>query len=250
MVFTNKSNHNRTVYPPLYFNGHRIDKVDQHTHLGLTLSENMTWTNHITRITNKTWPKVDSLKRIRHKVPKHTLIHLYKIMIRPTLEYGAVIYNNCSNADSIVLESVQRAAALTCTGAYKRTETTKLMDELGWETLQTRRHCQLLTLFFKILNNLTPPYLRELLPPQVADRSHYNTRNKFNFSTPSFRTRRYQTSFRFYASKTWNSLPDILKNVPIFTIFINKIKNLYYKTHNHLFCLGQLKGQGSLIIQD
>lgn len=124
----------------------------------------------------------------------------------------------------------------------RRTETQKLLNELGWETLHTRRHCQILVLFFKILNNLTPTYMRELLPPRVADRSRYTTRNTENFSTVTARTERYKTSFRIYASKTWNSLPDSLKSAPSLNIFKTRLKKIYYSTHNHLFCHGQGPG--------
>ena len=58
-------------------------------------------------------------------------IKLYLNYIRPTIEFGNVIYNNCCVADSIKLDQFQRKAAVICTGAFKRTETNNLMCELG-----------------------------------------------------------------------------------------------------------------------
>ena len=63
----------------------------------------------------------------------------YKSAIRPLIEYASVIFDNYSNNDNLRLENVQRRAALLCTGAMKRTETVKLLSDLNWETVQSRR---------------------------------------------------------------------------------------------------------------
>ena len=54
------------------------------------------------------------------------------------------------------IESVQYAAALAVTGAWKGTSRERLYEELGWESLDSRRWTRRLTLFYKIANNLTP----------------------------------------------------------------------------------------------
>jgi hypothetical protein len=84
---------------------------------------------------------------------------IYKSFIRPKLEYVSVIYDGCSKLLADHLESVQRQAAMACSGAYKRTRHTSLLDELGWETLAIRRKVHKLLLFFKIHQGLTPFYL-------------------------------------------------------------------------------------------
>ena len=67
------------------------------------------------------------------------MIDIYKSMIRPILEYGSVLIDNCSTNDSLKLQQCQRTAALICTGAMRRTESKLLMDYLGWKSLQERR---------------------------------------------------------------------------------------------------------------
>ena len=41
--------------------------------------------------------------------------------------------------------------------------------ETGWVTLNVRMKVKNLTLFYKILNNLTPEYLSDLIPPTVSE---------------------------------------------------------------------------------
>ena len=63
------------------------------------------------------------------------------------------------------VERVQYRPALAITGAWKGSSRSKLYDELGWESLSDRRNKQRQVLLFKIINNLTPAYLRDKLPP-------------------------------------------------------------------------------------
>ena len=62
------------------------------------------------------------------------------------------------------LESVQYQAALAVTGAWKGTNTTKIYQELGWESLHHRRCFRRITQFYKIMNGLTPQYLVDPIP--------------------------------------------------------------------------------------
>ena len=72
------------------------------------------------------------------------------------------------------LESVQYSAYLTITVTVRGTSYEKLNQELGLETLQSRRWFRKLCLFYKIVNNQLPSYLFDYIPS--TDRI-YNTRN-------------------------------------------------------------------------
>ena len=52
-----------------------------------------------------------------------------------------------------------------------------------WETLDARRNKHKLVLFYKMYNDLTPPYLSSLVPPLVQNVSRYNLRNSNNTQT-------------------------------------------------------------------
>ena len=46
MTITNKS----VNHPPLYFNNTEVKIVDQHKHLGLMLTNNLSWSTHVNDI--------------------------------------------------------------------------------------------------------------------------------------------------------------------------------------------------------
>ena len=91
------------------------------------------------------------------------------------MEYADVVWNGCSDTESDLLDSVQYEAGKIVTGAMKGTSRQRLMCELGWEELKTRRAIHKLTLYFKIVNNLTQQYLRDFLPPRVSENSLFPT---------------------------------------------------------------------------
>ena len=95
-------------------------------------------------------------------------------MIRPILEYGSVLFDNCSLYMKQRLENLQKRAATACTGAFVRTSYDSLMFELGWDTLDKRRKYLRLSLYNKIKIGLAPQYLLNLLLSTVSVRTTYN----------------------------------------------------------------------------
>ena len=109
------------------------------------------------------------------------------------------------------IESVQYSAALAVTGTWRGTSRAKLYAELGWESLSSRRWSRRLTLFYKIINNLTPLYTKEPIPP--LHQSSYSLRNQDAIGRMKARTEKFQSSFYPNCTSEWNKLdPEIRLN--------------------------------------
>ena len=162
VVFSLKRN--KQVHPPLFLNSNIVKDAESHTHLGLTLQSSMSWRKHIVQVFEKASKRLNMLKFVTFKVDRPILTSLYKSLIRPLMEYGDVIWNNCYDCDSALLDGVQYEAARLVTGAIKGTSSARLHKELAWESLSSRRKLHLLCQFYKIVKNLAPYYLSELLP--------------------------------------------------------------------------------------
>jgi hypothetical protein len=53
MIFGNRKTPDTTTLPAVYLHTQRLEAVERHTHLGLTLSCDLTWTNHISHLERK-----------------------------------------------------------------------------------------------------------------------------------------------------------------------------------------------------
>ena len=135
------------------------------------------------------------MRLILFKINRNTLVKLYKSLIRPLMEYADVVWDGCCENVSDLLESVQYEFAKVGTGAMKGTGRQRLLEELAWESLKTRRSVHKLVLFFKIVNDLTPSYLSDLLTLTTQQRSGLLLRSACNFSLFQCRTERFKKSF-------------------------------------------------------
>ena len=101
---------------------------------------------------------------------------MYKALVRSHLDYCDIIYHipSLQNQPSVGVtlnslmakaESIRYQAALAVTGAWQGSNRSKLYEELGWEALSDRRMCRRILQIHNIINNKTPSYLKDKLPP-------------------------------------------------------------------------------------
>ena len=131
------------------------------------------------------------------------------------------------------LESVQYSAALAVTGAWRGTSREKLYNELGWESLDNRRWCRRLTLFYKITNNLTPDYTRDPIPP--LHQSEYSLRNQDVIGQLRPRAERFKSSFYPSCLMERNKLDHSIKASPTIASFKAKLLVLIRPTAKSVY---------------
>ena len=182
MIFSKKTI--RPVYPTLHIGNTQVEEVSKHKQLGITFSNTMTWEHHVSDICKRAGSRVDAIRRLPSSITPFSRLHIYTTFVRPLLEYGSVLFDNCIITLSDQLENIQRQAALAITRAYQHTSHTNLLLELGLQTLHQRRTNSKLILLFKIKNNLTPEYMKGLLPAEIGDNTNIQTRTARSIRHP------------------------------------------------------------------
>ena len=119
------------------------------------------------------------------------------------------------------LESVQYSAALAVSGAWRGTSREKLYTELGWESLSSRRWSRRLTLFYKFVNNLSPEYTVDPIPP--LHQSQYCLRDQDVIGRMRARTEKFKFSLYANCLTEWNELSNELRLAPSIVIFKKKL---------------------------
>ena len=144
------------------------------------------------------------------------------------MEYGDLIWDNCTVGNSELRECVQYESAKVVTRAIAGTSSKSLPAELAWEESSTRRKTQELSHFYKIVNNSTAPYLVDLLPILVNERSYIPLRTGQNISEYRCRTEKFKNSFFPSTISLWNSIDLDLRNSTSHANFKAKIVNLFH----------------------
>ena len=129
-------------------------------------------------IKEKAWAWVNTMRKLKFKLDRKSLEIIYTTFIRPVLEYGNTVRDNCANYEKEELEkySIKQPESLQeLHDSFLYTISIK-----KWESLQKRRDDHKAILFFKMKNNLVLHYLSSLVPPTVGSASRYSLRNTEN----------------------------------------------------------------------
>ena len=227
-------------HPPLYFNGVQIKEVTEHKHVGVTLCNNLSWSSHLNETELKSNKRLDILKYVQFKLDRKSLETLYKMYVRSVIEYADVVWAGANKNELTRLDNIQKRAARIVTGATAKVGTDKLYEEVGWERLECRRKKHMLILMYKIINNLAPRYLNNLLPMRVNERAHYPLRSGQNYSTVLARLYNYSHSFIPEGTRMWNSLDLITREIKEFSIFKSEINKKFTESKsNSLYYRGE-----------
>jgi hypothetical protein len=65
-------------------------------YLGLLIDRNLTWKYHISHVASKISKTVGIISKLRHFVPRNTLINIYKSLILPHISYGIAVWDQAA----------------------------------------------------------------------------------------------------------------------------------------------------------
>ena len=157
---------------------------------------------------------------------KHS-IHSYFALVRPQLEYAAAVWSPSLDKDIAQLEKVnRRAARFVCNNYHRTASVTAMMEELGWEKQEDRRHKSRLCLMYKIIHNHVCISLSEFTTESNTVITSITTRSShlMNLPVPYARTDIYKFSFGPHTCTIWNKLPHHIKDIKSFETFKMTIK--------------------------
>ena len=91
-----------------------LEWVDTFKYLGITINQNMTWSDHIESLVSRANQRIGLLRRVKHLLPRHARITLYNALILPILDYADIVWGDKDNTTLMnKLQIVQNNAAKT-----------------------------------------------------------------------------------------------------------------------------------------
>ena len=92
VVFTRNSN-KQIDHPKIYFNDIEVKTVNDHKHLGLILDSKLSFISHINEKISKAHKGLGIIKSLSHFLSVKTLDLIFKLNIRPRLDFCDVIFH-------------------------------------------------------------------------------------------------------------------------------------------------------------
>ena len=102
---------------PLKFEGIALLDTAQHKHLGMTLQNNCKWDEHIKNITSEVNLLISCLRSNRYRLDRKALETMCKSFILPHFDYANMVWDNCTDKLSNMLESLHLGGIRTYMGA-------------------------------------------------------------------------------------------------------------------------------------
>ena len=209
-----------------------LQQVPSNPYLGVTISENLKWSQHIGNITKKANSTLGFLRRNLRTCPPTSRRNAYLSLVRPILEYGAAVWDPYHRIDIDCIERVQHRAARFITGDYCSREpgsVTAMLQKYDLPPLEDRRRNIRLAYLYKVVEGLVPAITpKDYLKPRKPGRniraktysdhtvSNIVTRSVCNntkgFTIPPSKTDQYKNSFFVRTVLDWNHLCDPIVN--------------------------------------
>jgi len=198
-------------------------------YLGVVITSNLKWNDHCQRIVQKATQSLNRIRRAMYGCTEKAKTLAYLALVRPCLEYCSVVWTLYTSKNVDLIESVQRRAARWIRSSFDpltlqwTKSSNECIRELGWPSLELRRHYACIVMIYAILNNFTPINFYEYYRlNKLSTRSHSLTIYPIPSSINAYRYSFFVNSIFF-----WNSISFDILSAPR-TLFKYKLKQFLF----------------------
>ena len=195
-------------------------------YLGIYIDHCLTWSKHVTYIQSRVYPKLKLLNRISSFLSRDFLPRIYKQTLLPLLDYGCVVWGECSKENAHRLERLQNRATRIMLHADRKTCTQKMRAKFFLLSLYSRRLFIKLQYVYKIIHNINCPKQLSGYLVKRSERDCRSLKDPTLLDLPLVMTKCGQTSFKFSVVSAWNKLPVELRELRTLALF--KVRTFPY----------------------
>ena len=207
--------------------GEILERCDNSKYLGVTIQSNLQWDDHIGNICKKASRTLGVIRRNLQVSSKDLKERAYLSLVRPQLEYSCTVWDPYKKKNIAELDSIQRRAARYVFNRYHQTShVSEMLEELGWESLQSRRTKLKMCMAYKGFNDLCSLPLRNYV--NFASVSTRNKAHQFAVIVPYARVDAYKFSFVPNFGTHWNTLPVSAVTAPSLKSFKAGVEGLIF----------------------
>ena len=199
-----------------------IKSIESVKLLGITIDNNLNFTDHVSELIKKGNQKLHALTRISNYLSEDKLKLIMKTFIQSQFNYNPLVWMFHSRTLNHKINRLHERALRI---VYKNDKLTfmELLDKDDSFTIHHRNLQRLAIEMFKIKNHLSPLPMQELFTEKIHQ---HDLRNKRSWETYNLRTVKYGTETIIHMGpKTWNMVPNDMKKSKSLFEFKQKIKH-------------------------
>ena len=166
----------RIVFPDLKINTISIDRVSEFNFLVLIISSDLKWSKHIDHIGLKISKVIGIMYRLRPTLPEDILLTIYNSLIMPHFNYCHLVWG-CNIHEGHKLHLLQKKALRIITNSHFIAHSEPLCKRLLVVKVIDMFEIILWKFYYKLMNNMLPPYFDMLKPKMPLVCEYYGLRN-------------------------------------------------------------------------
>lgn len=190
--------------PQIYIDTQPIEEVNHHKILGVTVDNNLAWSQHIQELCKSLGKKIYQLSRIKHFLDFDTRLLFFKTHIQSSFDYVSTIWDSASKEQIKPLRSIYNRG-LKLVLLKNSTLHANDFKSLNVLTLEQRLTYNKGVMMHKIMSGKAPPKLFAKFKINKYARRKY----KLKSFTP--RIDLVKSSLQYSGSALWNELPDNIR---------------------------------------
>ena len=189
--------------PIVKINGIQIECVDNFNFLGVIIDKNLTWKNHLNKVSNKIVRIIGIMNKLKFTLPQNILINIYNSLIIPHINYCILLWGS----ENSRVFKLQKRAVRIIRKESRLSHTDPIFKELNLLKINDIYRLQLLKCYFKYEHNLLPKYF-DVFNLRLNSEIHaHNTRNQHKLRIPFVKHNFAKACVRYQLTKTVNSMP-------------------------------------------
>ena len=178
---------------------------------------------HIQQICKKAGNHLNALKRISPYISVNHRMAIFRCFILCHFQFCSIVWHFCGVRNTKRMGKIQERGLRFVYGYTSGYDSLLCKSKMPSLKLGRERNIAIQT--YKIINNLAPTYLKELITPIQNSKFHL----------PLFKSTRHGlNSFAYMAPRIWNTLPECTRNATSlqnFKSLINKWSGIHRSQH-------------------
>ena len=179
--------------------------------LGVFLDENMNWDKQVRVVNKKARNATINLQRVNHLVPFKSRLILYNSLVACHFNYADIVWGGCSKQNQNKLQRTQNLAVKSMLGLKREESSESALQTANLLPLNQKRKVHEAVFIKKGLAEKQPAAINREYKQQLSLKNNRSGERRL-LTIPKHRTQMYENSTLYRTIKTWNSLPQILKD--------------------------------------
>ena len=219
----------------LKFDNVTIKQVSTLRYLGLEIDNQLSWKDHIKKIENKIAVVTGIIRKIRFKLSTKTSLLIYDSLISSQLYYCNILWASTYKSSLAKIISLQKRALRACLGKPNSrfkpnqpipaplVQKPSVFQSCNKLTVSNIFKLQVAKFVFQVLHKISPVQFSPLFRFNSV-LYNTNTRSENKLFQPYARTNFRKFSISVTGPNIWNSLPQDLRSIQSYTVFVKRIK--------------------------